>query len=66
MMESFMGSEEFRLGIHNFLLKFSFKNAVTQDLFDELAEVSSQKLDITKVFCSLLYHSAHWRDSISR
>ncbi len=44
-----MGSEEFRKGIHNFLVKFSYKNAVTQDLFNELAAVSSEKLDITKV-----------------
>jgi len=43
-----MGSEEFRLGIHNFLTKFSFKNAVTNDLFDELSAVSSQNLDIAK------------------
>jgi aminopeptidase N len=48
MMEGFMGSEEFRLGIHNFLTKFSFKNAVTNDLFDELSAVSSQNLDIAK------------------
>ncbi len=32
-----------------FQVKFSFKNAVTQDLFNELAAVSSQNLDITKV-----------------
>ena len=49
MMEGFMGSDEFRKGIHNFLVKYSFKNAVTQDLFDQLAAVSSDKLDITKV-----------------
>ena len=49
MMEGFMGLDEFRLGIHNFLVKFSFKNAVTQDLFNELAAVSSDNLDMTKV-----------------
>lgn len=63
-----MGSEEFRKGIHNFLVKFSYKNAVTQDLFNELAAVSSEKLDITKVrissFCYFYYNDdnyfAHW------
>ena len=49
MMEGFMGLDEFRLGIHNFLVKFSFKNAVTQDLFNELAAVSSDNLVMTKV-----------------
>jgi hypothetical protein len=37
-----------------FQVKFSFKNAVTQDLFNELAAVSSQNLDITKV-------SSYWQ-----
>ena len=49
MLESFMGAEEFRKAIHNFLVKFAYKNAVTQDLFDELTAVSSQKLDVTEV-----------------
>ena len=49
MLESFMGSEEFRKGIHNFLVKYAYKNAVTQDLFDELTRVSSEKLDITNI-----------------
>merc|ERR1712150_334643 len=44
-----MGPEEFRKGIHNFLVKYAYKNAVTQDLFDELANVSSQNLNITKI-----------------
>ena len=49
MLESFMGPEEFRKGIHNFLVKYAYKNAITQDLFDELTKVSSDKLDITKI-----------------
>ena len=49
MLETFMGPEEFRKGIHNFLVKYAYKNAVTQDLFDELANVSSQNLNITKI-----------------
>ena len=49
MMENFMGSTDFQLGIHNFLVKYSYKTAITQDLFDELAAVSSENLDITKV-----------------
>jgi glutamyl aminopeptidase len=49
MLETFMGPEDFRKGIHNFLVKYAYKNAVTQDLFDELHKVSSQSLDITKI-----------------
>ena len=49
MLESFMGAEEFQKAIHNFLVKFAYKNAVTQDLFNELTAVSSQKLDVTEV-----------------
>lgn len=49
MMESFMGEGDFRKGIHNFLVNYSFKNAVTQDLLDELSAVSSDKLDVTAI-----------------
>ena len=49
MLETFMGPEEFRKGIHNFLVNYAYKNAVTQDLFDELAKISSQNLDVTKI-----------------
>ena len=52
MLESFMGPENFRKGIHNFLVKFAYKNAVTQDLFDELSQVLSGKLDVTKIMNS--------------
>lgn len=49
MMENFLGTEDFKLGIHNFLVKYSFQNAITQNLFDELSAVSSKKLNVTKV-----------------
>lgn len=48
MMENFMGDKDFQLGIHNFLVKYQFQNAITQDLFDELTAVSSEGLEITK------------------
>ena len=49
MMENFMGEDDFRQGISNFLKKFSFKNAVTKDLLEELTAVSSKGLDITHI-----------------
>eukprot|EP00096_Caligus_rogercresseyi_P010039 TRINITY_DN3536_c0_g1_i1.p1 TRINITY_DN3536_c0_g1~~TRINITY_DN3536_c0_g1_i1.p1 ORF type:complete len:884 (-),score=271.03 TRINITY_DN3536_c0_g1_i1:95-2746(-) len=49
MMEGFMGAEDFRQGITNFLQKYSYKTVVTQDLFDELTAASSLGLDITKI-----------------
>lgn len=50
MLESFMGTEEFKLGISRFLKRFQYKNAVTQDLWTELGKVSS--LNITKIMDS--------------
>ncbi len=54
MMESFLGPEVFRLGISNFLKKFEFKNAVTQDLLDELAKVSRERIDVVKASTDFL------------
>ena len=49
MMEDFMGEEDFRRGISNFLKKFSFQNAVTEDLLSELSAVSSEGLNVTHI-----------------
>ena len=47
MMENFMGNEDFKAGITKFLEDFSYKNAVTQDLFDSLEAACD--LPITEV-----------------
>ena len=49
MMEDFMGEEDFRRGISNFLKKFSFQNAVTEDLLSELSAISSEGLNVTHI-----------------
>lgn len=49
MMEDFMGQNDFRRGISNFLRKFSFQNAITEDLFRELSAVSSENLNIAQI-----------------
>ena len=49
MLESFMGAAEFRQGIHNFLQRYIYKNAVTSDLWRELEAVSTKKLAISKI-----------------
>ena len=49
MMEDFMGEDDFRRGISNFLKKFSFQNAVTEDLLKELTAVSSEGLNMTHI-----------------
>ncbi len=49
MLEDFLGSDHFRAGLKNFLVKYSYKNAVTQDLLDELSKACNKKVDITKV-----------------
>jgi len=48
MLEDFMGEEEFRNGITNFLNRFKFANAVTQDLWEELQQVRKD-VNITRV-----------------
>ena len=49
MMEDFMGDVEFRKGLKDFLVKFSYKTAVTKDLLDCLTKVSSSGLDVAGV-----------------
>ena len=49
MLENFMGDEQFRVGIHNFLNKFKYSNAVTNDLWTELTAVSKDNLNITRI-----------------
>ena len=47
MMENFMGTKSFKAGITKFLKDFTYKNAVTQDLFDALE--AGSELPITEV-----------------
>ncbi len=49
MLEDFMSPEEFRIGIKRFLEKYKYGNAVTADLWQELAQVSSQQLNISRI-----------------
>jgi len=49
MLEGFMGDEEFRQGISNFLKRYAYQNAVTGDLWTELAAVSSARLPIADI-----------------
>ncbi|KAK7085111.1 hypothetical protein SK128_002659, partial [Halocaridina rubra] len=49
MLENFMGPDEFRKGVRNFLRRFKYANAITQDLWDELEKVSAAKLDISRI-----------------
>ncbi|XP_047485886.1 glutamyl aminopeptidase-like [Penaeus chinensis] len=49
MLESFLGPDEFRVGVRNFLRRFKYANAVTHDLWAELEKVSSARLNISKV-----------------
>ena len=38
MLENFLTEEVFQTGINSFLKRFSYDNAVTQDLWDELTK----------------------------
>jgi aminopeptidase N len=48
MLEDFLGEEEFKNGITNFLNRFKFRNAVTQDLWNEL-QMAGKGVNITRV-----------------
>ena len=49
MLENFMGAEEFRAGIHQFLESHQFSHAVTADLWRSLEAVSSKNLPIEAI-----------------
>jgi len=40
MLEDFLGEKNFRIGLHNYLLKHKYSNAKGEDLWDSLASVS--------------------------
>lgn len=40
MLEKYLGEENFRLGLNRYLKRFNYKNAVTEDLWQALAEQS--------------------------
>lgn len=48
MLERFMGIENFRLGVSDYLKKFAYKNAETQDLWNHL-QTYSDGVNITAV-----------------
>jgi tricorn protease interacting factor F2/3 len=40
MLENFLGEKNFRIGLHNYLLKYKYDNAKGEDLWNSLASVS--------------------------
>jgi len=44
MLYNFIGNEDFQKGMHNYLTKFAYKNAVTDDLWQSLEEASNQPI----------------------
>ncbi len=47
MFQDYVGKENFRKGIQSYLRKYSFKNAVAEDLWAELSKASGQ--DMTRI-----------------
>lgn len=43
MLEAYMGEEQFRIGVSNYLKEYSYKNAQASDLWDELSKVDKNK-----------------------
>src|SRR3989344_3573320 len=43
MLESYIGEESFRIGVSNYLKKYSYSNATASDLWDSLNEISKDK-----------------------
>ncbi|RLN93305.1 hypothetical protein BBJ28_00026586 [Nothophytophthora sp. Chile5] len=44
MLSEFLGRDVFFRGVHDYLVKFSYKNTVTEDLWDALEKASGQKV----------------------
>ncbi len=44
MIDSYLGNEDFRKGVSNYLNKYSYQNAVASDLWQSLAEVSDKPI----------------------
>ena len=42
MLADFIGEKDFKVGLHNYLEKFKYKNARTRDLWEALGEASGK------------------------
>ena len=49
MLENFIGPKEFQLGVHNFLEKYKYRNAITSDLWHEFESLPSANLPISDI-----------------
>ena len=45
MLHNYIGDEAFRNGLHNYLERFKYKNAVTEDLWQALSEASQKPVN---------------------
>ncbi|RNA09032.1 puromycin-sensitive aminopeptidase-like [Brachionus plicatilis] len=45
MLHSYIGDDAFRTGLHNYLEKFKYRNAVTEDLWEALTEASKKPVN---------------------
>lgn len=51
MLHNYIGDDAFRTGLHNYLEKFKYKNAVTEDLWENLREASKKPvLELMKLW----------------
>lgn len=49
MLEGMLGKEVFRIGVSNYLQRFKFSNAETDDLWAELQTAAQNTIDVKKV-----------------
>jgi len=45
MLHNYIGDEAFRVGLHNYLEKFKYKNALTEDLWEALSAASGKPVN---------------------
>lgn len=45
MLHNYIGDDAFRTGLHNYLEKFKYRNAVTEDLWEALSEASKKPVN---------------------
>jgi puromycin-sensitive aminopeptidase len=45
MLHNYIGDDAFRVGLHNYLEKFKYKNALTEDLWEALSDASKKPVN---------------------
>ncbi|CAF4311289.1 unnamed protein product, partial [Rotaria sp. Silwood2] len=45
MLHDYIGDDDFRQGLHNYLMEYSYKNTVTENLASHLTKISNKPIN---------------------